>query len=174
MKQQETPRVSKDLQKYLPSDALLARIQPFLPVRVNTHRFGGGKPRAADRKCMNGIFFVLRTGGQWNALNATGICPSSTAHERFQEWVAAGVFQKLWAASLLDFERLKGLDWSWLSMDGALSKAPLGGEKKRAQPHRPGQARRQTEPADRRPRRSHWAGSGRGQPPRHEVDPAHP
>ena len=36
---------------------------------------------------MDAIFFVLRTGCQWNALNATGICSSSSAHRRFQEWV---------------------------------------------------------------------------------------
>ncbi len=29
---------------------------------------------------------------QWKALDATGICSGSTAHLRFQEWVAAGVF----------------------------------------------------------------------------------
>ena len=48
---------------------------------------------------MDGIFFVLRSGCQWNALNETGICSSSTAHSRFQEWTKAGVFQKLWAES---------------------------------------------------------------------------
>jgi transposase len=117
--------------QYRISDELWAKTQPLLPKHVNTHRFGGGRPRADDRKCMDAIFFVLRTGCQWNALNATGICPSSTAHDRFQEWVKAGVFQKLWAAGLHEYDELKGLDWSWQSMDGAMTKAPLGGEKNR-------------------------------------------
>jgi transposase len=51
---------------------------------------------------MNGILLVWRTGCQWNALNATGICPSSTAHDRFQLWVKAGGFERLWAAGLLE------------------------------------------------------------------------
>jgi transposase len=89
--------------RYRVSDELWEKIEPLLPRHVNTYRFGGGRPRADDRKCMDGIFFVLRTGCQWNALNETGICPSSTAHDRFQEWVAAGVFQKLWAAGLQAF-----------------------------------------------------------------------
>ena len=117
---------------YQVSDALWSKIEPLLPKPVNTHRFGGGRPRADDRKCMNAILFVLRTGCQWNALNATGICPSSTAHDRFQEWVQAGVFLKLWQVGLQDYDELKGIDWSWQSMDGAMTKAPLGGEKKRA------------------------------------------
>jgi transposase len=40
---------------------------------------------------MDAIFFVLRTGCQWNALDATGICTSSSAHRRFMEWTEAGV-----------------------------------------------------------------------------------
>ena len=34
----------------------------------------------------------------------------------------------------------KWIDWKWQAMDGAMSKAPLGGEKNRAEPDRPGQA----------------------------------
>jgi transposase len=65
------------------SDELWALMEPLLPKHQNTHRFGGGRPRVPDRQCADGIFFVLRTGCQWNALSATGLCPSSTAHDRF-------------------------------------------------------------------------------------------
>ena len=34
---------------------------------------------------MTAILFVLRTGCQWNALNATGICSSLSAHRRYIE-----------------------------------------------------------------------------------------
>ncbi len=128
--------------RYRVSDKLWEKIVPLLPKHVNLHKFGGGRPRADDRVCMDGIFFVLRTGCQWNVLNETGICPSSTAHDRFQVWVKAGVFQKLWAAGLQEYDELKGIDWLWQSMDGAMTKAPLGGEKNRSQPHGSGQKRR--------------------------------
>ena len=74
-----------------------------------------------------GIFYVLRSGCQWKALDATGICSGSTAHLRFQEWVAAGVFLELWRVGLERYDGLEGLDWSWPSMGGAMTKAPLGG-----------------------------------------------
>jgi hypothetical protein len=32
---------------------------------------------------------------QWNALDLTGPCSSSSAHRRFQEWERAGVFQEV-------------------------------------------------------------------------------
>jgi transposase len=101
---------------------------------VNKHRFGGGRPRKPDRVCADAIFYVLRTGCQWKALDQTELCPGSTAHDRFQEWVQADVFLKLWRTGVAQFDELQGIDWDWLSMDGAMTKAPLGGEKNRAQP----------------------------------------
>jgi putative transposase len=114
------------------SDELWATLQPLLPVHANTHRFGGGRPRVPDRDCADAIFFVLRTGCQWQALDQTELCAHSTAHDRFQEWVEAGVFLQLWQAGVDRFNDLCGIDWDWLSMDGAMTKAPLGGGKNRA------------------------------------------
>ena len=136
------------------SDELWAVLEPLLPVRKNTHRFGGGRPRVPDRDCADAIFFVLRTGSQWEALNQTELCAKSTAHDRFSEWVEAGVFAKLWQAGVERFDELRGIDWNFLSMDGAMTKAPLGGEKDRPQSDRPRQERRQALAADRRPRRA--------------------
>src|SRR5919199_2558103 len=141
------------------SDALWTLLQRVLPKHRNTHRFGGGKPRTPDRRCADAIFYVLRTGCQWAALDATDLCPHSTAHDRFQQWVAAGVFLQLWQAGVEQFDELKGIDWRGVKHDGAMTKAPLGGEKNQRQPHRPRQTRGQAQPADRGPWRA--AGSGR-------------
>jgi putative transposase len=140
------------------SDELWAVLEPLIPVRVNTHRFGGGRPRVPERRCADAIFFVLRTGCQWEALKQTDLCAKSTAHDRFQEWVQAEVFLKLWYAGVEQFAELQGIDWNWLSMDGAMTKAPLGGEKDGAEPDRPRQTRRQTQPADGRTRGADWSG----------------
>lgn len=117
---------------FLMPDALWEETKPLLPSLGKPHRFGGGRPRVHDRHAMNAIFFVLRTGCQWNALSKTGLCASSTAHRRFQEWVRAGVFAKIWKKGLLRYDYLKGIDWDWQSMDGAMTKSPLAGEKNRA------------------------------------------
>jgi transposase len=146
-------------------DIFWARIEPLLPVGKQ-HPLGCHNPRVPNRHAMNAILFVLRTGFQWNSLNATGICSSSSAHRRFVEWVEAGVFEKLWVKALADYEEFVGIDWSFLSMDGAMSKAPLGGEKNRAQPHRSRQAGHQAEPADRRQWRAPGRRRRRGEPQR--------
>ncbi len=137
------------------SDALWAVLEPLIPEHVNTHRFGGGRPRVPDRACADAIFYVLRTGCQWEALNQTDLCAKSTAHDRFQQWVEAGVFLKLWQLGVAQFDELQGIDWNWLSMDGAMTKAPLGGEKDGTEPHRPRQAGGQAQPADGGARRAH-------------------
>jgi len=108
------------------SDELWARMEPLLPARPG-HPLGCHNPRVPDRAAMNAILFVLRTGCQWNALSATGICSCSSAYRRFREWAEAGVFLELWRQELLAYDRLKGVEWEWLAMDGAIGKAPLGG-----------------------------------------------
>src|SRR5919199_1678154 len=80
------------------SDELWAVLEPLIPVHLNRHRFGGGRPRVPDRRCAAAICYVLRTGCQGEALNQTDWCATSTAHDRFQEWVQAGVFEKLVSA----------------------------------------------------------------------------
>jgi putative transposase len=107
-------------------DWLWERIEPLLPERP-WHPLGCHNPRVADRDAMDAIVLVLRTGMQWNALNATGVCRSSSAHRRFQEWVAAGVFYEIWRQGLLEYDAKVGIDWSFVAADGAMTKAPLGG-----------------------------------------------
>jgi transposase len=96
---------------YQVSDALWARIEPLIPKHINHHPRGGGRKRVPDRTVFNAILFVARTGCQWNALNATGICSSSTAHLRFQEWTRAGFFKKLWKQGLLEYDKKKKIVW---------------------------------------------------------------
>ena len=56
------------------------------------------------------------------------IAAGSSAHDRFQQGRKAGVFEALWHAGLLEYDRRKTIQWEWQAMDGAITKAPLGGE----------------------------------------------
>ena len=144
------------------SDEFWSFVEPLLPVHVNRDPLGRGRRRRDDRDAMDAILFVLRTGCQWNALNATGICSSSTAHRRFQEWQRADVFLKLWQSGLEVYDELKGLNWSWQSMDGAMTKAPLGGGKNGQKPYGSSQIRHQAKSSDGSERCSRGTGRGRG------------
>ncbi len=143
-------------------DAMWACIAPLLP--VPPPRPKGGRPRKPDRPLMDAIFYLLRTGGQWHALPPT-FDPPSTVHDRYQAWVEAGVFARMWEVGLLTYEALRGLEWEWQAMDGAMTKAPLGGSGHGPQPHGPGQTGRETLPADRRAGDALGGRRGRGQSP---------
>lgn len=127
---------------YRVSDAFFAKIEPLLPP-PKPHPLGCYRKPTPDRVCLDAILLVLRTGMPWNALNVTGPCKSTTAYDRFKLWREAGVFAKMWQLALMEYDELKGIDWEWLSMDGAMTKSPLGGEKNGRQPDRQRQAWRQ-------------------------------
>lgn len=127
-------------------DALWKQMEPLLPP-PKPHPLKCHRPRVPNRNAMNAILFVLRTGCQWDALDATGICKHSSAHRRFTEWTESGVFEEFWKHGLMKYDKEKGIGWKWLSMDGAMNKAPLGGEKNGCKPHRQGKERHKAKPA---------------------------
>ena len=139
------------------SDEQWERIESLLPVVPPSPL--GGKPREDDRKMMNAIYYVLRTGMQWKALPRELGAPS-TVHDRFIEWRAAGVFEALWIQVLSEFDQRVGIEWTWQAMDGVMTKAPLGGEKNGTQPHRPSQVGNQAQSRDGRPWRTRGRGGG--------------
>jgi len=63
-------------------DWLWQKVEPLLPP-APPHPLGCHRARIPDRRVMDAILLVLRTGMQWNALAATAICNSSSAHRRF-------------------------------------------------------------------------------------------
>jgi len=98
-------------------DVLWDRIIPLLPPPRKKKK-KAGRPRMNDRKAMSAIFYVLRTGCQWNALPRS-LGASSTVHDRFQEWRKAdGVFKRIWIDGLSVYDKKTGIDWKWQAMDG--------------------------------------------------------
>ncbi len=105
------------------SDEVWERARPLLP--PHKLRPKGGRPPRDDRQMLGAILYVLRTGLQWNALPPE-IGASTTVYDRFRAWERAGVFARLWAAGLEEFDELVGIDWEWQSLDGVMTKAPFG------------------------------------------------
>jgi len=127
------------------SNELWDCIEAVLPVYKRSCK--GGRSRLPMRNVVNGILYVLRTGCQWKAMPKE-FGSGSAIHAYFQEWVELGVFAELWRLALLVYDDLKGIDWKWQSMDGAMTKSPLGGEKNREKPDRSWQTGRQTLDSD--------------------------
>jgi len=104
-------------------DVLWARLAPLLV--VDKPRKKPGRPRTDDRPLFDGVLWVIRTGAQWKTLPPE-FGPKSTVHQRFQEWVCSGAFDRAWTLLLEEYDAVVGLDLHWQSADGCLIKAPLG------------------------------------------------
>jgi putative transposase len=126
------------------SDEFWEEVAKVLPPPKAKKR--AGRPRMADRQAMTAIVYILRTGMQWKALPRS-LGAASTVHDRFQEWREAGVFMALWRAALEAYDETRGIDWSWQALDGAMTKAPLGGKRYGSESDRPGEAGDQAQPA---------------------------
>lgn len=117
---------SHPIQEVEISAALWARIEPLLPERATPfHPLGRHRGRIPDRKVLNSVFYLLQASGQWQSLNSLGparYAKRSTAHTRFQEWWEAGCLARLWEASLLDYDEMRGLDFEWMALDSAIQK----------------------------------------------------
>jgi putative transposase len=85
-----------------------------------------GRKRVDQRKALDGIIHVGRTGCQWNKL-PKDFGDDSSVHRTFQRWVELGVFVCVMAAVIEHCAELGGVDWQWQSVDGVMGKARLGG-----------------------------------------------
>jgi len=87
-----------------------------------------GRPAVSFRLLFDALLYVLRTGCQWRAIPRQEYAPGSTVHGRFRQWVKAGVFAQAWKVLLEYYDQEVGIAWQWQALDGAITKAPLGGE----------------------------------------------
>jgi transposase len=96
---------SSDALSWRMDDLLWLTIAPmFRAVGLAEHRRLGP---ADDRRFINGLIWLLRTGAQWESLPAE-FGPKSTLHARFQEWVRAGAFDRALDAVSERFGRSAG------------------------------------------------------------------
>jgi len=70
------------------SDVEWRLVKPLLPNKPR------GVPRVSDRRVLNGIFYVLRTGSPWRDLPER-YGPYTTVYNRFNRWARAGVWVRV-------------------------------------------------------------------------------
>ncbi len=101
MKRREVTALSAPL-----TDEQWQAIQPYLPPQ--RHR---GRPRADDRRTLDGILYVLRNGCRWRDLPPTYGDPV-TCWRRFTRWEATGDWERIWRALLMALEPTERCAWA--------------------------------------------------------------
>lgn len=87
---------------------------------------GKGRPRVNNRKKLDGILWIMRTGAPCKDLPER--CLSyQTCQRRFQEWVKAGVFEDILKAVVKDMKERGDLDLAECFIDGTFVIAIKGG-----------------------------------------------
>ena len=151
------------------SDTFWEAAQPLIPQRERDsnkqfkRKPGGGRPPMQARKALQAIFYVLRTGIQWKALPKS-FGSSSAIHRYFQFWCEKGFFKELWVAGLQTYDEVKGINWTWLSADGCMTKAPLAQQTVGKNPTDRGKKWQQTPYTSRRRRHTIGVSSNRCEP----------
>ena len=143
----------RPVQSWELSDAFWQVVDPLIPKpqrdpsREYQRKAGAGRKPLPARQVFAGILFVLRTGIHWKALPKERLGSPSAIHRYFLQWQAAGFFHRLWQAGLMEYDEMHSIAWTWQSIDGSLSKAPLAQEAVGANPTDRGKKWEQAQPA---------------------------
>lgn len=85
-----------------------------------------GRPRVDNRRILDGVLWVLRTGAQWKYMPRE-YPPYQTCHRRFQEWVQRGVFDAVIEKLAMDMEYRGRIKLKDCFLDGSFASAKKGG-----------------------------------------------
>jgi transposase len=105
------------------TDSQWAFIEPQLPPPART-----GRPRADDRRTIEGILYILITGCRWQDLPHVYGAPT-TVWRRLKRWGEMGIWERIWRAALAELDQHGQFDWSMAFLDGSFAPARKGGDK---------------------------------------------
>ena len=105
------------------TDAHWERIAPHLPEHPPSPK--GGRPRADDRECLEGILWLLRCGARWQDI-PVDLTSGSNCWRRLQEWAAGSVLERIQAELIAELNELGRVDLSELFADATFIRAKKG------------------------------------------------
>jgi len=104
-----------------------AALLPERPVYHPDHPLGCHRRRIGVRIIFDKMLQLLGLGCSYEAIADT-ICSATTIRSRRDEWIRLGVFARLSQLALESYDRIVVLVLGQIAVDGAITKAPGGGE----------------------------------------------
>ena len=103
-------------------DDVWAVFEPILPPAVWK---GNGRKPKGNRECLHALLYVLATGIAWQMLP---VCfPSAkTVKRRLKVWLRLGVFLRAWRQLAERYQRLRGINWDQVLLDGSKKPSKKG------------------------------------------------
>lgn len=112
--------------KRMLTDEQWQRIAPHLPSHPPSPK--GGRPRAEDRECLEGILWLLRTGARWQDI-PVDLPSGSTCWRRLREWAIEDILEQIQAILIEELHELGRLDLEELFADATFIRAKKGGSR---------------------------------------------
>jgi transposase len=109
--------------KRLLTDEQWTKLQPFFPQPTPSPE--GGRPRAPDRACFEGILWILWTGAPWRALPKEFPSPS-TCWRRLRDWEDNGTWERIWIAFIDELTEAEQIEWAESFVDATFIPAKKG------------------------------------------------
>jgi transposase len=110
-----------DFVRDIPDD-VWAVFEPILPPVVWC---GVGRKPKGNRECLHGLFYLLIAGIGWEMLPRC--FPSyKTVQRRLERWLELDCFHTAWAQLAERYERLRGINWDKVLLDGSKKPAKKG------------------------------------------------
>lgn len=122
MTQQKFRRLPSDL-----ADSEWELIRRLLPPPAPT-----GRPRADDRRTINGILYVLKTGCRWEDLPPERYGSGKTCWKQFDRWRKEGVWHAIEKLLLLELNRRRKLNLTNSYLDTSIRQNKKGANTKSA------------------------------------------
>jgi transposase len=116
MRQQKLKPLPSDL-----TDKEWSILAPLMPLKAAT-----GRPRADDRKTLNGILYVLSTGCRWEDLPPERYGSGKTCWLRFKNWREQGVWNAIAGTLLLELNRKRKINWTNAYLDTSVRENKKG------------------------------------------------
>ena len=95
-------------------------IAPLLPAQPKV-----GRKRRHDRRSINGILYVLKTGCAWEDLPKT-YGSATTCWRWFERWSGDGTWERIWQMLLGQLDAQQKLEWTQAFLDGSFIPAKKG------------------------------------------------
>ena len=109
------------------TEPIWEQVRPLLPDHHDDHPLGCHRPRIPDRVVFDLLINALVFGAGYRRI-ADERCSATTPRRRRDEWVAAGVMDRLEQLARHGYDRMIGLELDDVAVDGCATKAPCGGE----------------------------------------------
>ena len=109
------------------TDSQWEKVKEQLPVRKRPwlKKKRAGRTPTDDRKCFEGILWILWTGAPWSEL-PDRYGHTSSVYRRLQKWTSNGILEKLWRAFLGQLQEKGQIRWNECFVDGTFASAKKG------------------------------------------------